>query len=100
MNLTVAPSTDAAVTRRPEHRVVRHTVAMRVRSGFARPVRKAVLAGILAGLTLVGCTSGRAAAPASRTAPASPAATTTAAPFPAAEERTKRGDPDWSVIKV
>jgi N,N-dimethylformamidase beta subunit-like protein len=78
--------------------VVRHTVPMTVRS---RPRRGAVLAGTLAALALVGCTSGRPAPP-PRTAPATrPAARPAAAPaFPAAEERTRRGNPDWSDIRT
>ena len=84
---------------RGSRRSVRNTVPMTVRPGSARPGRVAVLATLLAGSALVGCTSAGPAPAVPRTAPASrPAATPAPAPFPAAEERTKRGDPNWSQI--
>ena len=78
--------------------MVRHTVPMTVRF---RPGRGALLAGALA-LALVGCTSGRPTPP-PRTASATtrPAARPAAAPaFPAAAERARLGDPNWSVVEV
>jgi hypothetical protein len=68
-----------------------------------RPGRRPVLAALLAFLALAGCTSEHpAAAPPATSAPTHPAAApaATSAAFPAAEERTKRGDPTWSDIQT
>ena len=102
MSPTVSPSTSGAGRAGPDRTVVRHTVWMTVRCGSARPGREVVLAGVLAGLALVGCTPGRPTPPAPRTAPATrPAAAPAAAPaFPGTEERAKRGDPSWSMVRT
>ena len=98
MSPTVSPSTSGAGRAGPDPTVVRHTVWMTVRCGSARPGREVVLAGVLAGLALVGCTPGRPTPPAPRTAPATrPAA---APAFPGTEERAKRGDPSWSMVRT
>src|SRR3954452_7877052 len=97
MSPTVSLPAGGAARAGPDRWVVRHTVPMTVRS---RPGRGALLAGALAAVALVVCTSGRPTPP-PRTASTRPAARPAAAPaFPAAAERARPGDPNWSVVEV
>jgi len=98
MSPTVSLRAGTAARAGPDRSVVRHTVPMTVRS---RPGRGALLAGALAALALAGCTSGRPTPPPRTASTTRPATRPAAAPaFPAAAERARPGDPNWSMVKV